>query len=104
MYTDIQPDSTSGPPFPGDLSTPVPSPSYQNDDFNPTYVEVDGQQDFSSEPDASMYNLSTPDQHILFPLDLFMDIEKEEVISVPYNKNGNYSYWIKIPNMKWHKA
>ena len=24
MYTDIQPDTTSGPPSPGDLSTPVP--------------------------------------------------------------------------------
>ena len=44
MYTDIQPDTTSGRPSPGDLSTPVPSPSYQNDDFNPTYVEDDGQQ------------------------------------------------------------
>ena len=104
MYTDIQPDTTSGPPSPRDLSTPVPSPSYQNDDFNPTYVEDDGQQDFSSEPDASMYNLCTPDQCVLFPLDLFMDIEKEEVTSVPYNINGNHSYWIKIRNMKWHKA
>ena len=59
---------------------------------------------FSSEPDASMYNLSTPDQRILFPLDLFMDIEKEDVTSVPYNINGNHSYWIKMPNMKRHKA
>ena len=47
MYTDIQPDTTSGPPSPRDLSTPVPSHSYQNDHFNPTYVEDDGQQDFS---------------------------------------------------------
>ena len=104
MYTDIQPDTTSGPPFPRDLVTPVPSPSYQNDDFNPTYAEDDGQQDFTSEPDESMYNLSTPDQCILFPLDLFMDIEKEDVTSVPYNINGNHSYRIKMPNMKWHKA
>ena len=104
MYIDIQPDTTSGPPLPGDLSTPAPSPSYQNDHFNPTYVEDDGQQDFSSEPDASMYNLSTPDQCILFPLDVFADIEKEEVTSVPYNINGNHSYQIKIPNMKWHKV
>ena len=89
---------------PGIYQHQFPHLHIKNDDFNPTYVEVDGQQDFSSEPDASMYNLSTPDQHILFPLDLFMDIEKEEVTSVPYNKNGNYSYWIKIPNMKWHKA
>ena len=49
MYTDIQPENTSGPPSPGDVSTPVPSPSYQNDDFNPTYVEDVGQQDFNSE-------------------------------------------------------
>ena len=104
MYTDIQPDTTSGPPSPGDVSTPVPSPSYQNDDFNPTYVEDDGQQDFTSEPDASMYNLSTPDQRVLFPFDVFMDIDKEEVTSVPYNINGNHSYTIKVPNMKWHKA
>ena len=94
----------SVPPSRGDVSTPVPLPSYQNDDFNPTYVEDDGQQDFTSEPDASMYNLSTPDQRVLFPFDVFMDIDKEEVTSVPYNINGNHSYTIKVPNMKWHKA
>ena len=102
--TDILPDTTSGPPYPGDVSTSVPSPSYQNDDFNPTDVEDVGQQDFNSEPDASMYNLSTHDQCVLFPLDLFMDIEKEDVTSVPYNINGNHAYWIKMQNMKWHKA
>ena len=32
-----------------------------------------------------------------------MDIDKEEVTSVPYNINGNHSYRIKVPNMKWHK-
>ena len=51
-----------------------------------------------------MYNLSTPDQCVLFPFDVFMDIDKEEVTSVPYNINGNHSYRIKVPNMKWHKA
>ena len=56
------------------------------------------------EPDASMYNLSTPDQHVFFPLDIFMDIEEEKVTSVPYNINGNHSYTIKVSNMKWHKA
>ena len=35
--------------------------------------------DFSSEPDASMYNLSTPQQCVLFPLELFEDMDNEQV-------------------------
>ena len=48
--------------------------------------------DFNSEPDASMFNLSAPDQHVLFPLEIFDGVEKEPVPKVPYNINGNHSY------------
>ena len=55
------------PPSPFQVETPVPSPSYGKDDFDPTYEGSDLLPDFSSESDASMYNLSTPDERVLFP-------------------------------------
>ena len=100
LYMDI----SSGPPSPGEISTPVPSPSHEPNDFNPTF---DGSQmlpDFSSEPDASMYNLSTPQQRVLFPLELFEDMDNEQVTKVPYNINGNHCYTIEVHSGKWHKA
>ena len=68
IYIDLQSQevSGSGPPSPFDVPTPVPSPSYGKDDFDPTYEDTDLLPDFRSEPDASMYNLSTPDQCVLF--------------------------------------
>ena len=100
LYMDI----SSGPPSPGEISTPVPSPSDEQNEFNPTLDVSEILPDFSSEPDASMYNLSTPDQRVLFPLETFAGIEKEPVLKVPYNINGNHSYSIDIQRGKWHKA
>ena len=60
--------------------------------------------DFSSESDALMYNLSTPDKRVLFPLELFDDMDKEQVAKVPYNINGNHCYTIEVHSGKWHKA
>ena len=60
--------------------------------------------DFSSEKDASMYNLSTPQQRVLFPFELFEDMDNEQVTKVPYNINGNHCYTIEVHSGKWHKA
>ena len=100
LYMDI----SSGPPSPGEISTPVPSPSHEPNDFNPTFDGSEMLPDFSSEPDASMYNLSTPQQHVLFPLELFEDMDNEQVTKVPYNINGNCCYTIEVHSGKWHKA
>ena len=74
IHLQSQEVSGSGPPSPFDVPTPVPSPSYGKDDFDPTYEDTELLPDFSSEPDASMYNLSTPQQRVLFPLELFEDM------------------------------
>ena len=100
LYMDI----SSGPPSPGEISTPVPSPSHEPNDFNPTFDGSEMLPDFSSEPDASMYNLSTPQQRVLFPLELFEDMDNEQVTKVPYNINGNHCYTIEVHSGKWHKA
>ena len=99
LYMDI----SSGPPSPGEIPTPVPSPSDQPDDFNPTFEECEMLPDFNSEPDASMFNLSAPNQRVLFPLEIFDGVEKEPVPKVPYSINGNHSYTIDIQMGKWHK-
>ena len=100
LYMDI----SSGPPSPGEISTPVPSPSHEPNDFNPTFDGSEMLPDFSSEPDASMYNLSTPQQCVLFPLELFEDMDNEQVTKVPCNINGNHCYTIQVHSGKWHKA
>ena len=100
LYMDI----SSGPPSPGEISTPVPSPSHEPNDFNPSFDGSEMLPDFSSEPDASMYNLSTPQQRLLFPLELFEDMDNEQVTKVPYNINGNHCYTIEVHSGKWHKA
>ena len=104
IYIDQQSHEVSGPPSPFEVETPVPSPSYGKDDFDPTYEGSDLLPDFSSESDASMYNLSTPDERVLFPLELFDDMDKEQVAKVPYNINGNHCYTIEVHSGKWHKA
>ena len=48
-----------------------------------------------------MYNLSTPDERVLFPLELFDDMDKEQVAKVPYNINGNHCYTIEVLSGKW---
>ena len=106
IYIDLQSQevSGSGPPSPFDVPTPVPSPSYGKDDFDPTYEHTELLPDFSSEPDASMYNLSIPQQRVLFPLELFEDMDNEQMTKVPYNINGNHCYTIEVHSGKWHKA
>ena len=104
IYIDQQSHEVSGPPSPFEVETPVPSPSYVKDYFDPTYECSDLLPDFSSESDASMYNLSTPDECVLFPLELFDDMDKEQVAKVPYNINGNHCYTIEVHSGKWHKA
>ena len=79
-------------------------PSHEPNDFNPTFDGSEMLPDFSSEPDASMYNLSTPQQRVLFPLELFEDMDNEQVTKVPYNINGNHCYTIEVHSGKWHKA
>ena len=88
--------------LPREISTP--SPSHEPNDFNPTFDGSEMLSDFSSEPDASMYNLSTPEQRVVFPLELFEHMDNEEVTKVPYNINGNHCYTIEVHSGKWHKA
>ena len=92
--------NSSHPPSPGNVQTPLPSPSPSVENVTP---EHDAVHDFSSDPDASMYNLQSEDERVLFPEDIFEDVEPQEVNSVPYNIDGNHSYSIKTQNRKWHK-
>ncbi|MCG8623656.1 MAG: hypothetical protein MJE68_16890, partial [Proteobacteria bacterium] len=48
--------------------------------------------------------MESPDERVLFPEEIFTDVEPEEVERVPYNINGNHSYIIRNISKKWHKA
>ena len=96
--------NASGPPTPENFSTPTPSPSCEMDSFNPTYIEEEAVEDFSNDADASMYNLSSPDQRVCIPYNILTCLKEEKVSSVPYNINGNHRYIISLPDGKWHKS
>ena len=75
-------------PSPRNVQTPLPSPSPSIENVTPGDDIV---HDFSNDPDASMYNLQTEDERVIFPEDIFEDVEPQEVNSVPYNINGNHT-------------
>ena len=86
--------SSSGPSLEGDVPTP------QNSCIS---VEDEVQYDFSTDPDASEFNATSESQCILFPEEIFEEIEPAKVCCLPYNINGNHSYTINVPSKKWHK-
>ena len=90
--------STSGPSTPGDIPTPNRTPPHTEQEDTPDEIEFD----FTNE-DASQYNLTSEDQCVWFPEEIFDDIEPETLNYVPYNINGNHSYRIQVLNNKWHK-
>ena len=91
--------STLGPSTPGDIPTPDQTPPCTVEEENEDKIEFD----FTTHTDASQYNLTSEDQCIWFPEEIFDDIEPENLNYVPYNINGNHSYKIQAPNNKWHK-
>ena len=93
--------STSRPPSPGDVDTPNQLATEEKEDEDDD--EYQEEFDFSNEPDASRYNIKSPDECVIFPEEIFDDIEPQKVRFVPYNINGNHSYIIEVPSKKWHK-
>ena len=99
-------DETLGPPSQGSLETPVPSPhsELELDDFNPTVNHSTAPPyNFDDEPDASMYNVRSKDEKIVFPYDIVNTIPTEHVAKVPYNINGMHNYEIPVEQNDWHK-
>ena len=88
--------SSTGPSTPGNINTPNNSGSESEDD------DI-SQQDFSNEADCSMYNLHSEEDRVVFPEEIFSDVDPEIVRCVPYNINGNHSYRIDVTENKWHK-
>ena len=91
--------STLGPSTPGDIPTPDQTPLRTVQEDNEDEIEFD----FTTDTDASQYNLTSEDQCVLFPEEIFDDIQPETLNYVPYNINGNHSYRIEVPNNKWPK-
>ena len=91
--------STLGPSTPGDIPTPNGTPPCTEQEDTPIEMEFD----FTNDEDASQYNLTSEDQRVRFPEEIFDDIQPETLKYVPYNINGNHSYRIQVPNNKWHK-
>ena len=88
--------SSSGPSFQGDVNISNNSCEDSEDDVN-----TDA--DFSNEVDCLMYNLKSEDDHIIFPEEIFVGVDPENVKRVPYKINGNHSYRINVTMNKWHK-
>ena len=94
--------SSLGPLLEGDVPTPQNScisVEVEDEDENEDEVEYD----FSTDADASEFNVTSESQRILFPEEIFENIEPSKVRCVPYNTNGNHSYTIHVPSKKWHK-
>ena len=92
--------STSGPPSPGNVETPI---ELLTQEGNENENEYQKEFDFSDEPDASKYNARNEEERTTFPEHIFQDIQPEAVTFVPYNITGNHSYRIQVPSKKWHK-
>ena len=93
-----------GPPNPGLVITPTPSPEKLLDDFNQTYVQPDTNWEGNfDQPEASIYNSRSVDERIIFPYTAAADLVIENIVNVPYNINGNHHYRIPISGKKWHK-
>ena len=91
--------STLGLSTPGDIPTPDQTPQRTVQEDNEDEIKFD----FTTDTDASQYNLTSEDQCVRFPEEIFDDIEPETLNYVPYNINSNHSYRIEVPNNKWHK-
>ena len=92
--------NVSQPPSPRNVPTPLHSPSPSIENVTP---RDDTLHDFSNDPDASMYNLQTENERVLFPEHIFEDVQPQEVNSIPYNIDGNHTYAITTQTKKWHK-
>ena len=93
-----------GPPDPGLVLTPTPSPDNTYDDFNPTYVRPNPTAETNfDQPEAAMYNSRGEGERISFPYAAAADLTTENISQVPYNINGNHHYRINVPGKNWHK-
>ena len=90
--------SSSGPSLEGDVPTPQNLHILVEDED-----EDEVWYDFSTDPDASEFNVTSESQHILFPEEIFEEIEPANVCCVSCNINSNHSYTINVPSKKWHK-
>ena len=93
-----------GPPNPGMVLTPTPSPNNTFDDFNPTYIRqgINTERVFD-QPEAAIYNSRSQDERINFPYSAAADLPTENTDKVPYNINGNHHYKINVGERDWHK-
>ena len=93
-----------GPPNPGMVLTPTPSPNNTFDDFNPTYIRqgINTERIFD-QPEAAIYNSRSQDERINFPYSAAADLPTENTDKVPYNINGNHHYKIDVGERDWHK-
>ena len=76
-----------GPPNPGLVITPTPSPEKLLDDFNPMYVQPDTNWEGNfDQPEASIYNSRSVDERIIFPYTATADllIEKDHEFSLQH--------------------
>ena len=90
--------STSGPSLEGNFPTPQNVPIlFEHEDQDKV------EHHFSADPDASEFNATSESQHVIFPEEIFEDIQPENVRCEPYNINGNHCYTINVPSKKWHK-
>ena len=65
--------SNLGPSTPGDISIPNGTPPRTEQEDTPDEIQFD----FTNDEDASQYNLTSEDQHVRFPEEIFDDIEPE---------------------------
>ena len=93
-----------GPPNPGIILTPTPSPDSTLDDFNPTYVrQPTNTESTFDEPEAAIYNCRSEGERIQFPYTAAAELPTENIEKVPYNINGNHHYRINVGERDWHK-
>ena len=93
-----------GPPNPGLIITPTPSPDNTLDDFNPTYIQPEyTTENTFDDPQAAIYNSRGEGERICFPYMAASDLTTENISQVPYNINGNHHYKIPVSGTNWHK-
>ena len=93
-----------GPPNPGIILTPTPSPDSTLDDFNPTYVwQPANTESTFDQPEAAIYNCRSEGERIQFPYTAAAELSTENIEKVPYNINSNHHYRINVADRDWHK-
>ena len=91
-----------GPPNPGLIITPTPSPDNTLDDFNRTYIWPESTSENTlDDPQAAIYNSRGEGERICFPYMAASDLMTENISQVPYNINGNHNYKIPVSRTNW---